>query len=542
MKPSKTIFSRYHRLLPLVACLVGLAALPDARVRAEPDAAQQAIKSYCLDFNWQGHGRRKSLATPGNWNAADPAAHVAWHKSIGSNVIQTFCVSTNGYAWYKNGVVPEQPGLKHDFLPEVVRLGHKEGMKVFGYFTISCNPRWGAENPQLSYGTPSTYHIPYTDEYLDFLAKSITDAVKKTGIDGFMADWLWMPKRTATEGKWLDCEKKLYQQLMGEPFPGEDKLTEKSPQYTAYSRKALDRCWKTIRKAAKEANPDCIIWLTVNQINHPHVVDSDIYKEADWLMNEAGSMDAIRRIEGMVGKHTRLITCMALWNGQDAAKAVPESLAAGVGLYGFTAPANAQGFIPLDRIFKQQVSELTGDDRSIAVLARTYQGVSVDALWKDGKFVEPENPPPFRITFKGRGRGLADRASISHGEGTASITITTPQNKGRAMLERTGKQWPATLTILLQTKPGASTTAKTLRMANGQSAFSTTLDGTNQVTSGPMEGGLDLGAEWGQKFAPNPPSPSPFAVKVNQSAETIAITVPPDITRSNPPSLVFEWD
>jgi hypothetical protein len=538
----RTISFCHHRLSPLVACLVGLGTMSNAWVRAESDVSPEAIKSYCLDFNWQGHGRRKSLAKPGAWNAADPAAHVAWHKTIGSNVIQTFCVSTNGYAWYKNGVVPEQPGLKHDFLPEIVRLGHNEGMKVFGYFTISCNPRWGVENPQLSYGTPSTYHIPYTDEYLDFLAKSITDAVKKTGIDGFMIDWLWMPTRTATEGKWLDCEKKLYQQLMGEPFPGEDKLTEKSPQYTAYSRKALDRCWKTIHKAAKEANPECVIWLTVNNIKHPHVVNSDIYKEVDWLMNEAGSMDEIRSIQGMIGKHTRLITCMALWNGQDSAKAVPEAFAAGVGLYGFTAPTNDQGIIPLDRIFERQVSEVAGDERNIAVLARTYHGVSMDALWKDGKFVEPENPPPFHISLKGRGRGLPDLASIFSDEGIVSVTITTPYNKGRAKLELKGKQWPPNLNILLQSKPGMASTAKTLRMANGQSAFSITLDGTKQIASGPMQGGLDLGSEWGKKFVLNPPSPSPIAVKFSQSAEAISISVPSEIIRSNPQSLVFEWD
>ena len=56
-----------------------------------------------------------------------------------------------------------------------------------------------------------------------------------------------------TTNKWLECAKKLYAQLMGEAFPGEDQLTEKSAKYTAYSRKAIDRCWKTIRKAAKGA-------------------------------------------------------------------------------------------------------------------------------------------------------------------------------------------------------------------------------------------------------------------------------------------------
>ena len=73
---------------------------------------------------------------------------------MGANVIQTFCVSCNGYAWYKHGVVPEQPGLKHDFLPEVVRLGHQEGLLVLGYFCMGANTKWGQEHPQLSYGFP----------------------------------------------------------------------------------------------------------------------------------------------------------------------------------------------------------------------------------------------------------------------------------------------------------------------------------------------------------------------------------------------------
>jgi uncharacterized lipoprotein YddW (UPF0748 family) len=133
------------------------------------------IKSYCLDFNWGG---RRRFAAPGSWKDSDPAAHVAWYKAMGVNVIQTFAVSCNGYAWYKNGFVPEQPGLKHDFLPEMVKLGHKEGMLVMGYFCIASNPKWAKDHPDLSYGAPATYHIPYTDEYLKYLSASISDAVK----------------------------------------------------------------------------------------------------------------------------------------------------------------------------------------------------------------------------------------------------------------------------------------------------------------------------------------------------------------------------
>ncbi len=375
----------------LLLAIMAFAPQP-VSAKSPPKASEiKDIKAYCLDFNWAATSRkRKPFAAPGNWAAADPAAHVAWYKAIGANVIQTFCVSSNGYAWYKNGFVPEQPKLKHDFLPEVVKLGHEEGMLVCGYFTIGSNPKWGTDHPDLSYGTPTTYHIPYTDEYLAYISSSISDAVRKTGIDGFMIDWLWMPNRTSTEGKWLDCEKKLYTQLMGEPFPGEEQLGEKSGKYTTYSRKAIDRCWKAIRKAAKEANPECIIWLTSNHINHPHVINSDLYQEADWIMNESGDMKRIEQVKSMIGKHTRLITCLARWNNQDATKVVPEALAAGVGLYGFTAPRNNGGTVPLDKILATPVSELKGDDRNIAVLARAFHGVSIDAVRNDqGVFVEP---------------------------------------------------------------------------------------------------------------------------------------------------------
>ena len=230
------------------------------------------IKAYCLDFNWAASGRkRKPFAAPGTWAGANPAEHVAWYKAMGANVIQTFCVSTNGYAWYKNGFVPEQPGLKHDFLPEVVKLGHQENMLVFGYFCVSANPVWGTAHPEQSYGTPTTYH-----------------------------------------------------------------------------------------------------------------------KEADWLMNESGDKKSIDAVKAMVGPHTRLITCLARWNGKDATQVVPEALAAGIGLYGFTVPRTGGGIVPLEEILSRPVSELKGDDRNIAVLARAFHGASIESGRNEkGGFTEP---------------------------------------------------------------------------------------------------------------------------------------------------------
>ena len=71
-------------------------------------AAEEAIKAFCVDFNW-GPGGDNAFAGPGHWGDADPATHVAWYEGLGVNTIQTFAVSCNGYAWYKDGEVPEQP-------------------------------------------------------------------------------------------------------------------------------------------------------------------------------------------------------------------------------------------------------------------------------------------------------------------------------------------------------------------------------------------------------------------------------------------------
>ena len=98
--------------LTLAAMILATFAVTTHAAPTVPDpATMPEIKAYCLDFNWQGSARRKKIADPGFMKDADPKAVVEWHKAIGSNVIQTFCVAHNGYAYYRNEVTPEQPGL-----------------------------------------------------------------------------------------------------------------------------------------------------------------------------------------------------------------------------------------------------------------------------------------------------------------------------------------------------------------------------------------------------------------------------------------------
>jgi len=345
------------------------------------------IKSFCLDFNW-GKPGSWSAAEVGEWAETNPEEQIKWYKDLGVNVIQTFCVSWNGYAWYKNGIVPEQPGLKYDYLPEMVRLGHKENMKVMGYFTIGSNPRWGALNPDYSYGsspklTPGlshNCHIPYTNKYLAYLDSAIRDAVKKTGIDGFLIDWAWLPTRESTNGKWIDCEKKLFEELMKKPFPGEEKLSE-ADNYE-YSKLAIEKCWDVIHTAAKETNPDCVIWLSCNDPKHPHVKNSRMFKEIDWLMNEAGDLESLKAVESMIGKQTKQITCFAEWNKVDAKSIIPNAIKTGIGLYGF-AQAGEHGLRQnIDHYLSLPIDSFKSDDRNIATLARAYNGFSFDYIKK----------------------------------------------------------------------------------------------------------------------------------------------------------------
>ena len=495
------------------------------------------IKSYCLDFNWA----KKGFAKAGDWKDANPAEHVAWYKAMGANVIQTFAVSCNGYAWYKSSVVPEQPGLKHDFLREMVKLGHAEKMKVMGYFCIGANTRWGRENPHLSYGTPSSYHIPYTDEYLKYLSAAISDAVKTTGIDGFMIDWVWMPKRKSTGNKWIESEKSLYKQLMGEKFPGEDKLTK--TQETEYSRKAIDRCWQTIREAAKTANPECIIWLTTNSVNHPHVMNSNMYKEVDWLMGEKGNLNEIEKVRSAVGENTRLITCLASWNGQDATEVVPDALNAGIGLYGFSRPRNSNGTIDQNKIFPRQITELHGDDLNITILARAYRGRSIFAVWDNGKFKEPETLPPFSLKFRKR-RGFSDTAKWSCENNKAEIIINTPYQSGRCQMTRVGDKWPESIILKLKRKGPDHPGPTHFRIANGEIGVAITRNEKLEVLAGEMKGFLELNEPWTTEKFLNGVNSSSIKIAepdMKETAEFVVISLPKEITKTNPSLLTFEW-
>ena len=360
------------------AGMIGVANVtPMASIRP---AIPRQIKAFCIDFNWVSG----KFAPPGHWADASPAEHVAWYQGLGANVIQTFAVSCNGYAWYKGGAVPPQPGLKHDFLSEVVNLAHTRSMLAMGYFCIGANSKWGADHPDLSYGTPSNIHIPFTDQYLDYLVRSMSDAMEKTGMDGTMIDWVWNPADSLRAKGWLPAEQKLFTQLTGKAFPAsgqpeaEDKLD--------YERKAINHVWARIKEARDRANPKCILWLSANDLSKPCIKDSPLLREADWVMNESPDPKLSEIGKSMAGPETRMIQNLVGWAGHDARRFLADPNHRGLNFYGFAEPGENSLPLPINEYLRKPIDSFKGPDRrstnnyNIAALARFYRGMPMDSV------------------------------------------------------------------------------------------------------------------------------------------------------------------
>ncbi len=363
--------------IPSAASLRALLLAVPGALAANAAPLPVPIRAFCVDFNW-GPGGTNGFAPPGLWADAHPEKHVAWYEALGANVIQTFAVSCNGYAWYKGGKIPAQPGLAHDFLPEVVRLGHAKEMQVMGYFCIGANTRWALEHPELSYGVPGACHLPFTDAYLDYLAGAIEEGLSRGGMDGFMVDWVWNPTDKVRAGKWLVAEKRLFEQLMGQPFPGEEGLTAQAK--LAYERKAIDRCWERIRETAKRVKPDCVIWLSCNKVDDPTIAGSRMLREVDWMMDESGSPESMRRIAPTLGPHTRQLVCVVGWGDRhDARKSCAEASEGELGIYGFARPNPDSLPLPIATYLGQPIESFKGNDRNIAVLAHLFNGKPLPA-------------------------------------------------------------------------------------------------------------------------------------------------------------------
>ena len=169
-----------------------------------------------------------------------------------------------------------------------------------------------------------------------------------------------------------------YEELFGNPFPGIDKITPAQEQ--AFRAKSIERCWKRIYSKVKTTKPGCIIWITCNNVTSKDVAGSDMFRQTDWLMNEAGDTASTNAMKKNVGEHTKLITCLANWNKQDPRIVVPEAIKSNVALYGFVKPMVCYTMPPVDYFLSHPIDSLKGDELNIAVLARAFKGLSLDYI------------------------------------------------------------------------------------------------------------------------------------------------------------------
>jgi hypothetical protein len=99
-------------------------------------------------------------------------------------------------------------------------------------------------------------------------------------------------------------------------------------------------------------------------------------------LNEAGDTSTTASAQAMLGKQTKMITCLANWNGQDAAVVIPDAVRKNIGLYGFTKPVLGSIMPPVDYYLSHHPDSLNADARNIALLARTYNGLEFDYVKK----------------------------------------------------------------------------------------------------------------------------------------------------------------
>lgn len=316
------------------------------------------IRALNSDFNWD---LLRRPASPGLYAHASAKKHIRWYKKHHVNTIQTFCVTYNGYAWYKSDVAPVTPGMKGEFLRDMVELGHAAGMRVLGYFCLGSNPYWENENydrglvhRELGCGP----RIPLTTTYLDYFCRSVEDALRKVPMDGFMIDWFM-----ECPPKWTDCEKQMYHELMGEPFPGSERLDEGG--VLEFRKRAIDRAWTRIRTAAKSIRPETILWINVpfEKADDPLWTGSTLLREADWLLNEGPNYQLNAWLKREIGPHARVIQNLCGWADHDAG-GWKDLVAQGTDLYGFAA-ADPAMTLPRE-------DDGSSNARNLAVIRKAY--------------------------------------------------------------------------------------------------------------------------------------------------------------------------
>jgi hypothetical protein len=132
-----------------------------------------------------------------------------------------------------------------------------------------------------------------------------------------------------------------------------------------FNKRALARCWDRIHAAAKKAKPDCIIWLTCFDLQHPQLEGSQMLREVDWLMNEHFDTQKLLDIRKTVGPGPRLIQCVCGWGDRhNAAAVLADPNLKDIGVYGFARPDPETTLPPEDD---------SGNARNIAAMREAFR-------------------------------------------------------------------------------------------------------------------------------------------------------------------------
>jgi len=181
-----------------------------------------------------------------------------------------------------------------------------------------------------------------TLEYLDYFCRSVEDTLKKVNIDGFMIDWV----RPTQHHNWLDCEKRMYRQLLGGKFPD---ATPSEEGVLEFDRRCIERAWQYIKWVVR-ATRSVIIWT-----NHPFIKSEyplwsghRLLKEVDWVLNESPDLEHLGWLRKQVGPKTLIIQNLCGWKDHDAAvwkKLDPKTF----GFYGY-AKADPTTTLPSEEV------------------------------------------------------------------------------------------------------------------------------------------------------------------------------------------------
>jgi uncharacterized lipoprotein YddW (UPF0748 family) len=351
------------------------------------------IKAISIDINWDMFWRP---ASPGLYVHADPKAQVRWAHELGANVLQTFCNSYNGYAWFPSDVAPVTPGLRGNFLQDQVEEGHKLGMKVMGYFCLGANPYWAINHESHTWhdvrsdissnessGVIRQKHadhnwIPFTEDYLDYFCACVQDVLRKTDVDGFMIDWFKVERGPV----WLDNEKQLWGELMGEAFPACGAPSAEAE--IEFKRRQVERAWVRIREAVHAVRP-AVIWTNqpFTQVDDPLWNGHRLLKEVDWLLNESPKTEFLDWLAANIGPHTKLLQNFCGWADHSAGN-WRDLDTTRFGFYGFTSVNPGTGLpwtteeVEAHRrptMWPTILDRFAADARNTAILREAYHSI-----------------------------------------------------------------------------------------------------------------------------------------------------------------------